>query len=121
MNDCFSRAKNSGRAIGNPHDYYQFLGVEPASPIFREFDFDHSQIGLYRIDSWNSRRRLEPGLVGATEIAGGHTTQGWVDDELLDRYIKAESGKRGSICPSLFDYTLEYERAAYEPFSLQVV
>jgi hypothetical protein len=99
--ECFERA---GIAQG-PHSYDLYLGSTPTLAKFREFDFDPSRIGFYRITEWNANRKLDKDHVGAVQTEHNPAPQGWVDQALLDEYLDAAKARRpGSICPTLVRY-----------------
>jgi hypothetical protein len=109
--------------LDQPHDYVaEFLGGPPLPPRYRDFDFDPTSVGFFRISNWNRVHFLEPARARDVQTVA-HTTGGqdWVDQALLDRYLDEESAEnRGSSCASVVGYEEDTREAQSQNFVLKV-
>lgn len=118
LDDCFARA---GITQTKPHSYVNFLGSSPKLVRFRDFDFDPSRIGFYRITEWNVNRKLDRDHVGAVETEHNPAPQDWVDQDVLDKYLEeARASRPGSICSTLVRYQEDTREAQGQEFKIWV-
>ncbi|MCX4971408.1 hypothetical protein [Streptomyces sp. NBC_00620] len=130
INTCFDMAEEKrGRSIpGKRCRYIEFLGT-PATPAsFRPFNFDPSNVGLFRIIDWNAGRRLDPdhniGEVAKVdkrqELMRHHQEEDWVDPGLFRTYLEEERGQPGSPCPTLVGYDEDTRETGNDTLRLRV-
>jgi hypothetical protein len=117
LDECFDKARLPRR----PHSYELYLGSPTQVAKFREFDWDPSSIGFYRITEWNASRRLDRDHVGSVQTETNPAPQDWVDQSLLDSYLDAARARRpGSICPTLVRYQEDTREAQGQELILWV-